>query len=462
MDRNYNIDIKLLKKYDTAGPRYTSYPTAPYFHSGITSKQYIKEVITRNKENKRGSISLYFHIPFCDSMCYFCGCNMLITKSAEFVERYIDFLIREMDLILHYWGRKKSIGQMHWGGGSPNTLSPEQIERLGKAIKKRFEFDQDAEIAVEIDPRGLTFEHMQAFKNAGFNRFSMGIQDFNQKVQKAINRIQPEDITRNAFKWGRTLGYESINIDLIYGLPYQNPRNFSFTLDKVIEMNPDRIAVFNFAYIPEMIKRQRIIDPNTLPAGEVKLELLKMTIDRLTGAGYIYIGMDHFARPEDELFQALKNRTLYRNFQGYSTHAGLDLYAFGMSAISQLPNIYVQNHKTMRMYYQQLKQGVIPVMRGYILSEDDILRRNVIMNLMCHFHLSKREIEERYKINFDQYFMNELNDFSMFIEDRLLQVSDNEIIVNETGRVVIRNIAMIFDAFLRKNKIKKHRFSKTI
>ena len=457
-----DIDLYLLKKYDKAGPRYTSYPTAPYFHTGVTFQEYIGKIKAANENNSRENISLYFHIPFCDTMCYFCGCNMLIAKKPGFMERYIQYLIKEMDLLLPHIGMKKNAGQMHWGGGSPNSLLPEQISRLGREINKRFELSRDAEIAVEIDPRGLSFEHMDAFKKIGFNRFSMGIQDFNIKVQKAINRIQSEEITWNALKWGRRLGFKSINIDLIYGLPYQTVENFAYTLKKVIQMAPDRIAVFNFAYMPDMIKRQRMIDPASIPPGEIKLELLKLSIDTLTEAGYIYIGMDHFAKPEDELAHALENRTLYRNFQGYSTHAGLDLYGLGMTSISQLSDIYIQNYKTLRMYYQQLEKDTIPVMRGYLMSEDDILRRNVIMNLMCHFRLNKSEIENKYKIDFNTYFKNELEDLDSIVKDNLIRLTEKEIIVTETGRIIIRNIAMIFDAYLRNKKKTKYRFSKTI
>ena len=457
-----NIDIELLKKYDRPGPRYTSYPPAPAFSKDFGPDDYKDAIVENNKENPMNVLSLYFHIPFCDTLCYFCGCNMLVTHNRATIRKYLDYLKREVEMVCEFLSSGRKVTQLHWGGGTPSYLNPDEIKELGGFINERFEFVDDPEVGVEIDPRGLTYEHMRAFREVGFNRISMGVQDFDPRVQKAVNRIQPEEITRQAIDWARELGFKSINLDLIYGLPFQTIESFEKTLDKVIELSPERLAVFNFAYVPWLKPHQRVIKREDLPTPDVKLKILKMTIEKLTEAGYVYIGMDHFAKPDDELAIAQKEKTLYRNFQGYSTRAGADLYAFGMSAISQFQNIYAQNYKELKDYYSRIDEGKFPTAVGYRMSQDDIIRKHVIMRLMCDMELTKSEVEEKFNIKFDDYFADSIQKLNEFVEDGLVELSGDKIIVSLMGRLVIRNIAMCFDAYIDKMMKEKPIFSRTV
>ncbi|MGC8653162.1 MAG: oxygen-independent coproporphyrinogen III oxidase [Candidatus Kryptoniota bacterium] len=457
-----NIDIELIRKYDRPGPRYTSYPPAPAFSHTFTEADFRKEIQKNNSEDNHTELSLYFHIPFCDTLCYFCGCNMLVTHSRPRITEYLKYLNSEIKLTASFLNKFRKVGQLHWGGGTPSYLEPDEILSLANSIRSNFNLDPEMEAGVEIDPRGLTFEHMQAFRESGFNRISMGVQDFNPHVQKAVNRIQPEEITREAVEWSRKLGFKSVNLDMIYGLPYQTLESFEESLRKVIDISPERIAVFNFAHVPWLKPHQKLIDKSTLPPPEVKLEILKMTIELLTHSGYIYIGMDHFAKPDDELSIAQKQKTLYRNFQGYSTHAGADLYAFGNSAISQFGNIYSQNFKSLQDYYKSIEQGKFATALGYYMTQDDIIRKDVIMRLMCDMELSKSKIEEKFGINFDEYFKSSLPKLEEFVQDELLELTDDKIIVKGMGRLVIRNIAMAFDAYLEKMMKEKPIFSRTV
>ncbi|MBT8386689.1 MAG: oxygen-independent coproporphyrinogen III oxidase, partial [Ignavibacteria bacterium] len=379
----FEIDLKKFKKYDKPGPRYTSYPTAPQFNEAFTNKDYVDEIIKTNSSEEHPDLSLYFHLPYCDTLCYFCGCNMLISRNRDRINEYINYLKQEIDLLKKYLSPERKVTQHHWGGGTPTHLNPDEINQLTSYINKSFDFKKDSENSCEIDPRELTKAHLEALRNNGFNRISMGVQDFNEKVQKAVNRIQPEDITRQTVQWVRELDFKSINLDLIYGLPFQTVEAFVDTVERIIDISPDRIAVFNYAHVPWMKKHQELIKKEDLPTPEEKLEILKNTIEMLTGAGYEFIGMDHFAKPDDELSVALRKKKLYRNFQGYSTNAGADLYAFGITSISQLNNIYAQNYKTEKEYYNALDDGVVPTTKGYKLSDDDHLRREVIMRIMC-------------------------------------------------------------------------------
>jgi oxygen-independent coproporphyrinogen-3 oxidase len=457
-----NVDIELLKKYDRPGPRYTSYPPAPAFSKDFGPDDYKDAIIENNRENPTNVLSLYFHIPFCDTLCYFCGCNMLVTHNRATIRKYLDYLKREVEMVCEFLSSGRKVTQLHWGGGTPSYLNPDEIKELGDFINERFEFVDDPEVGVEIDPRGLTYEHMKAFREVGFNRISMGVQDFDPRVQKAVNRIQPEEITRQAIDWARELGFKSINLDLIYGLPFQTVESFGKTLDKVIELSPERLAVFNFAYVPWLKPHQRVIKKEDLPTPDVKLKILKMTIEKLTEAGYIYIGMDHFAKPDDELAIAQREKTLYRNFQGYSTRAGADLYAFGMSAISQFQNIYAQNYKELKDYYSRIDEGKFPTAVGYRMSQDDIIRKHVIMRLMCDMELTKSEVEEKFNIKFDDYFADSIQKLNEFVEDGLVELSGDKIKVSLMGRLVIRNIAMCFDAYIDKMMKEKPIFSRTV
>jgi oxygen-independent coproporphyrinogen-3 oxidase len=457
-----NVDIELLKKYDRPGPRYTSYPPAPAFSKDFGPDDYKDAIIENNRENPTNVLSLYFHIPFCDTLCYFCGCNMLVTHNRATIRKYLDYLKREVEMVCEFLSSGRKVTQLHWGGGTPSYLNPDEIKELGDFINERFEFVDDPEVGVEIDPRGLTYEHMKAFSEVGFNRISMGVQDFDPRVQKAVNRIQPEEITRQAIDWARELGFKSINLDLIYGLPFQTVESFEKTLDKVIELSPERLAVFNFAYVPWLKPHQRVIKKEDLPTPDVKLKILKMTIEKLTEAGYVYIGMDHFAKPDDELAIAQREKTLYRNFQGYSTRAGADLYAFGMSAISQFQNIYAQNYKELKDYYSRIDEGKFPTAVGYRMSQDDIIRKHVIMRLMCDMELTKSEVEEKFNIKFDDYFADSIQKLNEFVEDGLVELSGDKIKVSLMGRLVIRNIAMCFDAYIDKMMKEKPIFSRTV
>lgn len=367
-----------------------------------------------------------------------------------------------MKLSAPFFNKNRKVGQLHWGGGTPSYLNPDEIISLTNSIKEHFDFSPDIEAGIEIDPRGLTFEHMAAFRESGFNRVSMGVQDFEPKVQEAINRIQPEEITRDAVEWSRKLGFKSINLDMIYGLPYQTLESFEKSLKKIIDISPERIAVFNFAHVPWLKSHQKLIDKNTLPLPEVKLEILKMTIELLTSSGYIYIGMDHFAKPTDELAIAQREKTLYRNFQGYSTHAGADLYAFGNSAISQFNHVYAQNYKSLNDYYNAIDANRFPTVLGYKMTDDDIIRQHVITRLMCDMELNKHDIEGKFGIKFDEYFAPAFKKFGEFVRDDLLELTDGKIIVKNVGRLVIRNIAMAFDVYLEKMMKEKPIFSRTV
>ncbi|MGE5411908.1 MAG: oxygen-independent coproporphyrinogen III oxidase [Clostridiales bacterium] len=468
----FQIDLDKVRKYDKPGPRYTSYPTAPQFNESFRHEQYLDEIIKTNYVKDPSSsgqggiadlpdISLYYHIPFCDTLCYFCGCNMLVTRNRQRVKEYVKYLKKEIDLLRTYILPDRKVTQLHWGGGTPTHLDPDEIDDLISYIAQSFNFKPEVEAGCEIDPRGLTKPHLEALRKGGFNRISMGVQDFNEKVQKAVNRIQPEDITRQTVNWVRELGFNSINLDLMYGLPFQSLQSFEQTVDKVIDISPDRIAVFNYAHVPWMKKHMALIHPEDLPAPEEKLQILKMTIEKLTSAGYVFIGMDHFAKPDDELSVAFREKKLYRNFQGYSTNAGADLYAMGITAISQLPRIYAQNFKTEKEYFQALDQEILPVVKGYHLNDDDFLRRRVIMRLMCDFELNIPKVEKEFNINFREYFAWGLNNMKQLVDDGLVQLTGDEIKVTEMGRLLIRNIAMNFDGYIER-KEDTARYSRTV
>jgi len=457
----FEIDLKKFKKYDKPGPRYTSYPTAPQFNESFTHENYVDEIIKTNYGTNLADLSLYFHLPYCDTLCFFCGCNMLITRNRERINEYIKYVQKEIDLVRTYMLPGRKTAQHHWGGGTPTHLNPDEINKLASYINQSFEFTDNPEISCEIDPRELTKAHLEALRNNMFNRISMGVQDFNEKVQKAVNRIQPEDITRQAVQWIRELGYQSINLDLIYGLPFQTVKSFSETVEKIIDISPDRIAVFNYAHVPWMKKHMALIHEEDLPKAEEKLEILKNTIEMLTNAGYIFIGMDHFSKPDDELSAALREKKLYRNFQGYSTNAGADLYAFGITSISQLKNIYAQNFKTEKEYYTALDNETIPTFKGYKLNDDDHIRREVIMRIMCDFELNYKSIEEKFRIKFKDYFKWGLTNLKEFESDGMLDMNNDGFKVKDMGRLLIRNIAMNFDGYIER-KEDKAKYSRTV
>ncbi len=457
----FEINIDLIKKYDRPGPRYTSYPTAPHFTEEFTSEKYLDEIIRTNNQVNAPDLSLYYHLPFCDTLCYFCGCNMIITRNRDRIKEYIKYLKNEIDLLRTYIASGRKVVQLHWGGGTPTHLDPDEITDLISFINTSFEIKADAEQGCEIDPRGLTREHLAALRNGGFNRISMGVQDFDSKVQKAVNRIQPEDMTRQVVSWVRELGFQSINLDLMYGLPFQTMESFEKTVDATINISPDRIAVFNYAHVPWMKKHMNLINPADLPSAEDKLQILKMTIEKLTSAGYDFIGMDHFAKPTDELSVAQREKKLYRNFQGYSTHAGTDLYGMGITSISQVGKSYVQNKKREKEYFDSLNDQTLPIERGVYLSDDDVLRRHVITKVMCDFELDFASIENQFSIEFENYFGNALNGMKEFIDDGLVSLSNRKLEVTQMGRLLIRNIAMNFDGYIER-KEDKARYSRTV
>lgn len=459
--KKFEININKYKKYDKPGPRYTSYPTTPYFNESFGSGKFLDKIIKSNHGVGLPDLSLYYHLPFCDTLCYFCGCNMIITHNNNRVKEYINYLKKEIDLLRSYVFIDRKVSQLHWGGGTPTHLNPDEINDLASYIRKSFNFKENSENSCEIDPRDLTKDHLSALRNNGFNRISMGVQDFNENVQKAVNRIQPEDITRQTVNWVRELGFLSINLDLIYGLPFQTVKTFEDTVDKIIDIFPDRIAVFNYAHVPWLKKHMALIHDEDIPLPEVKLNILKMTIEKLTSAGYVFIGMDHFAKPGDELATALREKKLYRNFQGYSTNADSDLYAMGITGISQLQNVYAQNHKTEKEYYSALDNQTLPTARGYILTEDDLLRRYVIMKLMCDFEISFRDVEEKFNINFNEYFSNGLDNLEEMQRDELVILKSDKIEVNNMGRLLIRNVVMNFDGYIERNS-DTSKYSKTI
>jgi len=457
----FEINLDLIKKYDRPGPRYTSYPTAPHFTNSFTPDKYLDEIIRTNNESNPPDLSLYYHLPFCDTLCYFCGCNMIITRNRSRIKEYIKNLKNEIDMLRTYLKRGRKVVQLHWGGGTPTHLDPDEITDLVTYINESFDFAPTAEEGCEIDPRGLTKLHLEALRNGGFNRISMGVQDFNDKVQKAVNRIQPEEMTRQVVNWVRELEFQSINLDLIYGLPFQSVESFAKTVDATINISPDRIAVFNYAHVPWMKKHMALIKPEDLPSPEEKLHILKMTIEKLTGAGYDFIGMDHFAKPNDELAQALKEKKLYRNFQGYSTNAGTDLYGLGITSISQIGKCYSQNIKKEHEYFESIKKEVFPVERGVYLNEDDLLRRHVITKVMCDFELDFTPVNKIYNIDFTKYFQFALEGLTEFIDDGLVEIKDNKLNVTQMGRLLIRNIAMNFDGYLER-KEDEARYSRTV
>ncbi len=452
------VDLELVEKYNRPGPRYTSYPTAPHFSSEVTDEDWAR-TIRENNLNADKDLSLYLHLPFCDTLCYFCGCTTIITRDRDRIETYLDHLIQELELFAKMINPNRKVVQQHFGGGTPTYLEPDQIRRLGSRIQELFPRAADAEIGCEIDPRGLTREHLVALWEVGFNRSSIGVQDFNPQVQKAVNRLNSESMLRRIVDWHNELGFESLNLDLIYGLPFQTPKSFEKTLKAILTFNPDRLAVFSYAHVPWMKPNQRLIKETDLPSPDVKLAMLKMIIETLTDSGYVYIGMDHFAKVDDELAIAQREKTLQRNFQGYSTKAGIDIYAFGMSSISQVDSIYAQNTKDINLYQDRVKVGALPIEKGYILTEEDVIRRTVIMRLMCDLEIDFQNMSRNLNLDFKTHFGEELNSLGEFQKDGLLELDSYRLKVTDKGRLFIRNIAMTFDAYLGEGE---GRFSKTI
>ncbi|HLV95606.1 MAG TPA: oxygen-independent coproporphyrinogen III oxidase [Candidatus Acidoferrales bacterium] len=454
------ISEAFLEKYNRPGPRYTSYPTAPVWKDDFGPddlEQYFATADTRATP-----VSLYMHIPFCESLCLFCACNVSIQKDKNVAIPYLDALKREIEHVGRRVSRKRPVIQFHWGGGTPTYLSPAQMEDLFQFTRERFTFHPDAEIGIEIDPRVTSREHLHTLRQLGFNRLSMGIQDFEPRVQKTIHRVQPYEMTRDTILAARELGFESLNVDLIYGLPYQTAESFRAAVEQVLTLAPDRVAMFSYAHVPWLKKQQGSFAVH-LPEGMEKFRIFRAGLEGFLTAGYLYIGMDHFARPMDELATAQRNRTLHRNFQGYTTKAGADLYGMGVSAISSIGDAYAQNRREVPAYESTVSARGIATMRGYRLSEDDRIRRAVIGRLLCHTVIPKAEVEREFGIDFGEYFAAELEHLREASVEGLVNLTAGEISVTPLGRIFIRNVAMTFDRYLRDQQMdKRPLFSKTL
>lgn len=455
------FDSQLIKKYDIAGPRYTSYPTAVQFGTDFTEADYRQQAAQSNQSGR--DLSLYFHLPFCDTICYYCACNKVITKDRSKAEPYLDTLHKEIAMQAKLFDPSRKVNQLHWGGGTPTFISNQQMVDLMQVTRQHFNLhdDDSGEYSIEIDPREVTQQSIKLLRETGFNRMSLGVQDFDPAVQKAVNRIQTEAQTINALNNAREYGFKSVSTDLIYGLPLQTAESFSTTLQRIIEINPDRISLFNYAHMPELFKPQRRINEADMPSAEIKLTILKLSIEQLIDAGYVYIGMDHFAKPDDELTIAQQQGKLYRNFQGYATHADCDLVGMGITSIGTIDNSFSQNVKTLDEYQALINSAKLAVFRGVKIDQDDLIRRDVIMQLICHFNLNFSQIEAKYSIEFVNYFADEIKRLDIMREDGLLDLNKQAITVTAKGRLLIRNICMIFDRYLSAEK-SQQRFSKAI
>ncbi|WP_039949939.1 oxygen-independent coproporphyrinogen III oxidase [Wohlfahrtiimonas chitiniclastica] len=450
---------ELIDKYDKAGPRYTSYPTAVQFTTEFTREDYIQAALASNASDR--DLSLYFHMPFCDTICFYCGCNKIITKNRKRSLPYVEHLLKEIEMQGNLFDRQRKVKQLHWGGGTPTFLSRDEMLTVMDATAKHFTLlDQDqGEYSIEVDPREANADTVRFLRSIGFNRLSMGVQDFNPKVQVAVNRIQPKEITLETLTAARECGFSSISVDLIYGLPFQTVDTFNQTLEEMIEISPDRLSVFNYAHMPHLFKTQKQMNAEDMPKPEEKLLIFKNIIERLTDAGYVYIGMDHFAKPTDQLAIAQREGNLYRNFQGYSTHSDCDLVGMGLSSISQIGNIYAQNMKDMPDYEAVINSEQLPIWRGVTLTPEDELRRYVITELMCNLKLDINDVSRRFNIDAKEHFKIELEDLRAMGPDGLIVVEGDTYYVQDRGRLLIRNIGMVFDAYLQKND---QRFSRVI
>jgi len=452
------VDLELIRRLDKNGPRYTSYPTADRFTTAFSVDSFRH---CMEKSDPARPLSLYVHIPFCNTLCFYCGCNKIITKDKTRSARYVDYLVKEMEMQVALMPGKRRLEQLHLGGGTPTFLSDDQMRTLMDAISRNFTLVKEGEYSIEIDPRKVQDETIALLGQLGFNRISLGVQDFDAEVQKAVNRIQSEEETLRVIRAARANGFKSVSIDLIYGLPKQTTAGFKATLDKVIAVDPDRLSIYNYAHLPTVFKPQRRIHEEDLPEPQAKLDIMKLAVSTLTDAGYVYIGMDHFAKPDDELAVAQRQRRLHRNFQGYSTHADCDLVAIGISSIGKIGPTYSQNFREEEGYYAALDRNELPIMRGIELDADDLLRREIIQALMCHFEIPKETFDTRFQIDFDSYFAIELDELRELEREGLLTLDPELIRVTPKGRMLIRNVCMVFDKYLRTRQ-EHARYSKVI
>ena len=455
MTDNFVFDQELINRYDRAGPRYTSYPTAVEFHNEFTTRDLLKA------EGHSKALSLYFHIPFCDTVCFYCACNKIATKDRSKTVPYLKALEQEMIMQANLLDWQRPVEQLHWGGGTPTFLSDEQMVWLMSRTKSLFNVldNDEGQYSIEIDPREVSSSTLRTLREIGFNRLSLGLQDLDERVQIAVNRVQSAELTFGVMQQARELGFKSVSLDLIYGLPHQSWVSFEKTLEKVIEARPDRLSVFNYAHMPTRFKPQRRINEADLPSSAEKLEIMHKAGEKLQAAGYIYIGMDHFALPGDELALAQKEGHLHRNFQGYTTHAHCDLLAFGVSSIGNVGNTFSQNVKTLDEYYAAIEKNTLPIERGLVLNRDDLIRQDVITQLICQFALNFKQIDQAWHIQSSDYFANELIALDQMQKDGLLVISGDGLQVTRPGRLLIRNICMVFDRYLPEAQ---HRFSRAI
>jgi len=447
-------DLKLVQKYNKPGPRYTSYPTAPYFNEDIDLAE-----IEQRRSEETGALSLYFHIPFCKSLCWFCGCTKIINRKHEPAVEYIQVLKKEIELHLANSKPGRKVKQLHFGGGTPNFLAPTLIDEFSDFLHEKFEFAEDAEISAELDPRTLTEDHIKAFRRLGVNRVSFGMQDVKLDTQKAVNRVQSDEQNSNAIEWSRKAGINSLNIDLIYGLPHQTPESIRDTIQQILKYNPDRLAVFSYAHVPWVAPAQKILERHGLPEAEQKIKMLGVIIEELTSSGYQYIGMDHFAKTTDSLAIAQREKTMQRNFQGYSTSKDLEICAFGMSSISQSSDTYRQNYKELDPWQEKVLAGKAPTFKGYILTEEDKIRRTTIMRLMCDLSLNFEQMSELLGVPFKEHFAHALSQLDEMVADGLVEIDDEALTVTPQGSLFVRNVAMHFDAYLKSGE---GRHSKTV
>ena len=466
-ENSTQVSDLLLDKYNLSGPRYTSYPTAPVWteedHDGHWFKTTVLGEALPQQEDSR-SLSIYVHLPFCESRCLFCSCNVVITRQKEQAERYLGYLFKEIDMVAAQVTKKRQVVQIHWGGGTPTYMDSDQLQRVFEKLASCFTIDKEAEISLEVDPRVTSFEQLERLRTLGFNRVSMGVQDFDPKVQETIKRLQSYELTKALVDKARSLGYGGVNIDLIYGLPFQSLDRFRETVEQILQLRPDRLALYNYAHVPWISPWQKTMPEEAMPGPDAKFDIFRMAIAAFLRAGYHYIGMDHFALPDDELAVAFREGTLHRNFMGYTTRAGeAEMLAFGVSAISGLEGHYSQNLKKLSTYYQAIEEDQLPTWRGYELNQDDQIRRKVIQQLMCLGYLEFQAIESEYDIEFYTYFAEEVERLKVMESDGLIVIEASKSMqLTALGRILARNIAMVFDVYLKKKSPEKPLFSKTL
>lgn len=454
--------LETVRRFDRPGPRYTSYPSAVEFHEGVDDQAYLKALAHADGQ-KEAPLSLYLHLPFCEHRCLFCGCNVVITRHRKVAGRYLDYLKQEVELVARHLTQRREVVQMHWGGGTPTYYTPQELRDLYVYLQRYFTIQPDAELAIEVDPRVTTRAHLDTLRELGFNRISLGVQDLTPEVQEAITRNQTYEQTRDLMTYAREVGFEEgINVDLIYGLPRQTLETFHTNLDQVLDLRPDRVALYSFAYVPWIKGHQRQLDASLLPPPERKLELFLSATERFLEAGYEPIGMDHFALPSDDLARAAREHRLHRNFMGYTVMPASDVVAFGVSGIGEVQGGFYQNEKKLSTYYAALDEGRLPLHRGYLLNEDDRIRQFVIAQLMCNFQVEKAEVHRRFGIAFDDYFASSLADLDELEQAGCVHVGEGKISVTPQGRLVVRNVCMAFDHYQAKKRQDKRVFSRTI